>query len=182
MKIFALYTNLTLYQKPTWFDEFRVQYDEPCELHITLIQPRFIEEGDIPALKELVSAFFAKMPISAHKIDVTFGEVSVKSGLGAIMLVAKDGGTLARLQKNLRTLLSAYRTYTDPLTQSYEENFEPHVTIGKNLSEDRYQEALRILKGDVICVGIVDEIVFPIVRQTTLEEACNPANQTRYRL
>lgn len=57
MKIFAIYPRLNLTQKPTWFDGFRLKYDEPYELHITLIQPRYIDEQMVDGLRLRVSNF-----------------------------------------------------------------------------------------------------------------------------
>ena len=54
MKIFALYIKTSLTQKPEWFDEFLQKYFEPVDLHITLIQPRYIDEKQINDLQSLI--------------------------------------------------------------------------------------------------------------------------------
>jgi len=50
MKIFALYIKIQLDKNSEWLSEFRKKYDEPGDLHITLIQPRYIDENKVRIL------------------------------------------------------------------------------------------------------------------------------------
>jgi 2'-5' RNA ligase len=182
MKIFALYTNLKLKEKPAWFDEFTEKYGAWWEPHITLCQPRHINDDEIDQLKEIANDFFSKLRILGHAIEVSFNSILPQSDKNAIMLKAENNATLMKLQRELCAMLSEYTHYVDPLTQSYEENFEPHITIARDLSEEQYREACDYLKDECSCQGIIDEIVLAIVKENTPEEANNPVNQMRYKL
>lgn len=96
MKIFALYTNVTLTKKPEWLDAFLEKY-QPRGLHVTLIQPRTIEENDTEVLKQKVSQF-----ISEHSgpINVVFDELIYnKKEAGAILVCARNADTLMKSKK-----------------------------------------------------------------------------------
>lgn len=201
MKIFGLYTNVTLTKKPEWLDNFLGKY-QPRGLHVTLIQPRTIEENDIEVLKQKVSQF-----ISEHSgpINVAFDEVIYnKEEVGAILVCARNADTLMRLQKDLRLTLSEYNNYAELVGENYEKNFWPHITIGDKIPQQQYEEALDLLKDDscheeVIdgaisrltrqplksdsrCEGTISEVVLAIVNDMTTEEANNPLNKTMYSL
>lgn len=201
MKIFGLYTNVTLTKKPEWLDAFLEKY-QSRGLHVTLIQPRTIEENDTGVLKQKISQF-----ISEHSgsISLVFDELIYnKEEAGAILVCAKNADTLMKLQKDLRLALSEYKNYVEPVGENYEKNFWPHITIGDKVPQQQYEEALDLLKDDscheeVIdgaisrltksplksdcrCEGTISEVVLAIVSDMTTEEANNSNNKTIYQL
>lgn len=184
MKIFAIYTNLTLTEKPQWLDGFRRKYDKPYNFHNTLKQPCFIEEKKILELKNNTSLFFKSLKLKNHKIEIVFDEISTdksKDGI-TIMLSSKGHSVLVDLQKDLINYLEQYKNYVKPKYQSYEENFNPHITIARNLSPDQFNEATKYLSGHYSCKGEITTVTLSIVDEVTPEEANNPLNQVNFLL
>lgn len=180
MKIFALYTTVTLTKKPDWLDDFLKKY-QPHGLHVTLIQPRFIKEEDTDEVKQKISQFFARY--SSHPLSLVFDEVVYNKGAsGAIMICTRDAEELVKLQEDLCAILSEYSSYVDPVMEDYEKKFKPHITIGDNIPEEHYQESLKFLERGYECEGIISEVVLAIIKNQTLEEITSPANKTLYKL
>jgi 2'-5' RNA ligase len=182
MKIFAIYTNLILTKKPDWLDKFRQKYDKSYDFHITLKQPCFIEEEKVPGLRQQVSSFFNSTHTQNHKIEIIFDDVLTDKGDDGVtvMVRAQNNPALVSLQKDLRSFLKDYDNYVKPKYKSYEENFEPHITIARNLSEDQFGEALMFLNGNIQCEGEISRIILSILNEITPEEARNPLSQTLY--
>jgi hypothetical protein len=92
MKIFAVYSDVKLTRKPAWLDAFRARFDELYEYHITLKQPCFIQDEQIPGLKGKLKDFFAKSGIHDHYIDIAFDRLTVRPDApmgGCIMIDAQ---------------------------------------------------------------------------------------------
>ncbi len=184
MKIFAIYAKVVLIKKPIWLDEFREKYDEPYEFHITLKQPCFIEEGKILDLKQKVSDFFEKLTVPNHQIAIVFEELVIdkdEEGM-TIMLKAKDASDLIKIQQDLRSWLRDYKGYVKEKYQGYEEQFVPHITVGRHIPEIEEKAALKYFENSYTCEGIVKDAVLAIVNEVTPEEAKNPLNQMVYSL
>ena len=184
MKIFAIYTKLALTQKPEWLDEFRQKFHKPWEYHITLKQPCYVANEKVEELKTIVTRFFAELETPSDKINLTLNQIKVdKTEDGTVIMVnAQNPEQITELQKNLCARLAEYTDYVSPITQTYEQNFNPHITIGDNLTDEHYQEALTYLKDGCACEGEITQIVLSIVKDTSLEEANNTANQTIFHL
>ena len=184
MKIFALYTNLNLIEKPVWLDEFRSKFDEPWDFHITLKQPCYIAEEDIPKMKSLLDSFLA----SGHQWDASTPVIldalryDTDEDGTVIMLDMQNAGALQEFQKKLCSVLGTYSQYVKPYYQGYEEDFRPHITIGRDLLGDRYAEAMKYLENGCYCEGIIDQLGMTMVNNMSVGEATNPANQTFYKL
>lgn len=179
MKIFGIYTNVTLIKKPEWLDAFLEKY-QPRGLHVTLIQPRYIEETNIEALKQKVSQF---IPEYNGSINVVFDELIYnKEETGAIMMCARNVDMLIKLQKDLCVVLSEYKNYVESIREQYEKNFRPHITIGDVIPQEQYKEALNSLKDDCRCEGIISAVILAIVNDMSTEESNNAGNKTIYTL
>ncbi len=98
------------------------------------------------------------------------------------MIRAQSARQLVNLQRALLSALVQYTNYVDARHQEYEKNFEPHITIGRDLPARQYGEALKYLKDGCVCVGTIKEVVLAVVKDDTVEEGMNPANHTVYRL
>lgn len=180
MKIFAMYTTVTLTQKPEWLDVFLEKY-QPRDLHVTLKQPCFIEEGTIDNLKEKISRFFTARA-SGH-VNIVFDTLVYNTEeSGAIMICARNAGKLIQLQKDLCITLSEYKHYVEPIREEYENNFRPHITIGDEIPQEQYKKALSSLKDDCRCEGMISEVVLAIVNDMSTEESSNPSNKMIYQL
>lgn len=180
MKIFALYATVTLTKKPDWLDGFLKKY-QPRGLHVTLVQPRFVQEEKINKLKKKTSDFFSER--ATGNINVVFDTPIYNTNeSGAIMVCAKDAENLIQLQKDLCLELSEYHEYVESFREEYEKNFRPHITIGDEIPEEKYQESLKYLKNGCLCEGVIRGVVLAVVRDMTTEEANNPANKIMYQL
>lgn len=186
-KIFAIYTRVNLIKKPTWLDDFCKKYNQPYDYHITLVQCRFIDEVEIPKLKEKVDEFFNGLSISDHKIEVDFSipvidDGGVEKGEGCIMINAVKNDQLINLQKNLVKLIVNYKDFYKPKLEEYERNFEPHITVAMDLDKEQFESAIKDFRSDFQCIGIVDEVVLSIVNEISPEESKNINNLTLYKL
>ena len=184
MKIFEVYAKVKLNQKPNWLDDFRFKYDEPFEYHVTLKQPCFIEEDKILDIKNKLNNLFLNLKIPNHEIALTFDSLKIPPYTPdvCIMINASNINEILKLQKNVLLVLSEYSQYCEIKTKEYEENFEPHITIAKNLDEQSYLLAAKELEQDYLCEGIVKEVVLVIVDNPNVVEASNPKNQTIFSL
>ena len=181
MKIFAIYSNIYLTNKPDWLDEFRKKYDKPYEFHITLKQPCYVEEDKIPELKEIVLNFINSSTISSKTIEIIFNEVVFdKDEEGTTIMIKANNESLTQIQKNLCASLLDYTDYVKPKYKNYEENFVPHITIARNLSEAQEGEAIKYLQNGFLWGGEINSFVLSVVSENTPEEAKNPANQNLY--
>lgn len=141
MKIFAIYTDINLLDKPSWFDEFRRKYDKSWKLHLTLIQPRYIDESDIEALKQKVGDFLISAELAGIPLFFNDPIVSKDDDGIDIFLYPAPVTALITLQKQLRNVLVEYNNFVNLQSKEYEIDFKPHITIGRSLTEVRYAEA-----------------------------------------
>ena len=180
MKIFAVYTNVTLTQKPDWLDDFRSRYDEPYPYHVTLKMPCDIKEAQVSEIKNLLSKLFSK---PGNSIELTFNSLRIDDETSddvCIMIDAEKNDKIIQLQKDVLRTLSKYNQYHKEKYQEYEKDFKPHITIARNLDEHSYAMASTELKQDFRCKGIITEVVLGIVDNLNATEANNPKNQTIY--
>lgn len=179
MKIFAIYTNVKLSKKPEWLDEYRNKYHQQRDWHITLKQPCWIEDGEVDILKNVVSNFFSQLD-EKRGIELTFDKVIFDTD--CVMLGTNDTAEINELQRKLCEVLSKYTKYTDPASQSYEENFNPHITIVDNLSLEQIRESSQYFKDGCACLGVVDKVVLSVVNDLSFEEMNKESNKTVYSL
>ena len=83
---------------------------------------------------------------------------------------------------NFTSLLKEFSNYVKPKYKNYEENFVPHITIARGLSENDEMEALTYLTKDYACEAVVESAILSIVKENTPEESKNILNQTVYKL
>lgn len=178
MKIFAVYGRLNLTKKPEWFDAFRVKYGTILEYHVTLKQSCFIEEPQIPEIKEKLDNIFENFTVPGHKINLVFDKLY--SEKDAVMVRTKETGPIMDLQKQIRDALKDYDRYVIPELKTYEYNFHPHVSIVMDLTPKQYAAANKELKPDYRCEGAIKEIVLVVTEQA--RKPANPENQVVYHL
>ena len=179
-KIFAVYAEVEIPNIPDWLVEFRKKYSEPYDFHITLKQPVFIEESEIPKLKEKLRTFFEEYKGS---FSMNFNENYLGADKSCIMLGLKGNSPIVSLQRGLVNCLDNYNEYVDSATEKFENNFVPHITIGDKLNKTRYEQALKDLPKDFFNVkGVVNDIVLVVVKEATVEEALKPENLTKFTL
>ncbi len=185
MKIFAVYLRLNLIQKPEWFDEFRSKYDEPLELHVTLIQPRYIAEEKVDDISASLATFLDKEKMSSINKMISFDQLVYEQehdGTYTLMLIAQMADELHNFQKKLRDTLREFTEYVDKATIEYEKNFRPHITIARNIHSTYLPEVLAHFQSDFLVKGVLTKLVLPIVKDTSVEERKNPSNQQAFDL
>lgn len=185
MRIFAITTNVVLTKKPAWLDEFRRKYDKPFEYHVTLKQPCYIHEKELPKLKVTFTEFVFNWPKFEHGIKIFFNRIKIDTtveGEMCIMIKAKKNLELIKLQKKLLTQLNSYTNYVKAESKAWEENFKPHITIARNLSSQILAKAKTDLLKDYRCEGIIKDISLKVVTPTNSEGMYQPKNQWVYSL
>lgn len=112
MKIFAIYLKLNLTNKPKWFEGFRLKYDEDFDLHVTLIQPRYVNESKIDELKSKITVFLDRNMFTPQDKTINFNDLAYsqeQDGSYTFMLLAEKAPKLFELQASLMGLLKNLR-------------------------------------------------------------------------
>jgi 2'-5' RNA ligase len=185
MKIFALYIKIQLIDKPTWFGEFIEKYFEPVTLHVTLIQPRYVDEEQVQALQSLVREAVKKFSTFGYDKKVVFDSLDVEKESDekfTFMLGTRNNDFINNLQKELRISLEKYDTFVDEAHKEYEINFRPHITIAIDLDEKTKEEALQYFATPYKLEGIIEELVLPVVKDQSIEERTDTKNQNIFKL
>ena len=71
MKIFAIYARVVL-DEDLGLHAFRQKYQDLYDPHMTLTQPRFISEEEIPEVRRILLSFFHCFKVQNHRIDLIF--------------------------------------------------------------------------------------------------------------
>lgn len=186
-KIYAVYCRVILEPEPKWLQDFRLKYDEPYEFHLTLKQSAYIEEAQLEGIKKRVAGILAQLP-AREPVKLRFDKLLLdehddEDGLGWIYLFcSQENKYLASLQKALRQELQEFSQYLNPFSAQYEQNFNPHITIARQLSSTQFKTAVSELPKDAACTGEVSEIILSCVNEVTPEESTNADNLTVYKL
>ena len=183
MKIFALYIKIKLTKKPEWFEEFLEKYFEPVDLHITLIQPRYVDEKQTDDLELKVSELIKKANVVGTERKLFFDNLVTDRGSDGkyiLMLNSGESHFLNNFQKELRLVLKDYNFYVDNSSKEYEINFNPHITIAIDLDELAKEEAEKYFitdHGFEGVIGVIGELVLVMVKDQSIEERTNPNNK-----
>src|SRR3989338_279157 len=185
MKIFALYIKIKLTKKPEWFDGFLNKYFEPVDLHVTLIQPRYVDEKQIYDLESRITETIKNISISEIDKKLLFDKLVIEKesdGKYVFMLNARENNFLTNFQKELILALRDHDLYVDDANKEYEINFKPHITIATNLNDYAKEEAEKYFTLDYELEGLMGELVLPIVKDTSIEERTDINNLTVFKL
>ncbi|MCX6728641.1 MAG: hypothetical protein NTV39_02650 [Candidatus Saccharibacteria bacterium] len=196
MKISAIYTTVHLVKKPAWLDKFRNQYDleynkdtcrledEPYDMHITLTQPRFVGDEYAIQLKKVLGNYFKNNKIGKIKLEFAGMYLDRQDEIdnGCIMVNASKIDELLKLQLKMRDFVKNNNDFCDIKHKAYEDNFIPHLTIGRDLSKLRFDKALQDLPQGIRIEAEVSEIILAIVRDESSAERKNPKNLTVFKL
>lgn len=181
MKIFAIYGQIQLVKPPKWFADFRARYDKPYPLHLTFKQPCWVPDDEIPAVKDTVGQTVQRLDVPGDTLHVRFDELMLHPPEavddGYVMLRAVDTPLLHTLQQAFVEAVSQYRQYTKPELAGYEAHFEPHITIGRKLSPQEYQEAVASIPAEHTVEAVIESIVLAIVPEDTPDHAKDPVNR-----
>lgn len=183
MKIFAVYSVVELIKKPAWLDDFRKKYDKPYDLHITFKQPCWVDEGQVEDLKNKLAVLINFQKIGALELRFDRIVISTESdGKNCVMIAATENERLRDLQKKVVEALYEYRNYVEAKNEAYENNFMPHITIGREVDSKKWKEQEESIVDDCVCEGKVSEIILSVVNEITVEEAKNLGNMSIFKL
>ncbi|MEI6266958.1 MAG: 2'-5' RNA ligase family protein [bacterium] len=175
---FAIYSRLTITEKPEWLDTFMSKYIKPFEIHVTLKQPCYIDKSQEPEVLNILKGIL-ESEINKKVIPLSFGAYKLdfhpttESDQSTIMVLAEEDQHLMSLQQEIIEKLSDYNNYCKPENEKFEINFEPHITIGDELHYEEYQQAISELPEKVTIKGTMDEIVLILVDTESGEEIKN---------
>jgi 2'-5' RNA ligase len=193
-KFFAIYTNVNITEKPDWLDSFRSKYDLeyhadtdtfdiPYEAHITLTQPRFITDYEATKLRAELTKFFKDY---SGKIEVEFSGLHLDrqdaNDNGCIMVDSTDRDELSKLQSKMLDFVSENDNFCDIMHKAYEDNFIPHLTIGRDLSKGKFDDAIAGLPDEIRIKATVSEVILAIVPDESAAERKDPKNLTIYHI
>lgn len=178
MKIFAIYLKLNLTIKPEWFDDLRKNYSSTSILHITLIQPRYVDEGEIQSLKDKVSEVLSREKLQDKKLIFTKTELEWDEDDNEYLLMSfiNENQSIANLQRNLVEALKDFNNYCNDSTREYESNFRPHLTIANQISPTSKDEVARLISKNSTLEGSITDLVLAVVKEQTITESENPDN------
>jgi len=180
MKIFALYSTVELFTKPSWFDSFRKKYYGSYDLHVTFKQSCFIKQNEIIKVKQKLEDYFSKTNRKSHEIKMIFNKLIVYDDV--IMINSEYDPKITSLQKDLVNLLDEYTDFIEPELEEYQNNFQPHITIAMDLNNQQLIEAQNEIVGDIFCEGVIKDVTLSVVNEITPKETNNPDNKTLYKL
>lgn len=180
-KIFAVYGRFEFVCEPVWLKAFCEKHNYQYEYHVTLKQSCFIREEQFYEIKDTIHRVLHDFKLPSAHIDLELEGLRYDEPDGCIMLMAKENQDLNALQRNLVSALSKFGEYVSPELESYEKNFEPHITIALELG-DRTAQVASTIPQDVSSFGVINEIVLSCVSNITPQEANALANNTRFRL
>ncbi len=66
--------------------------------------------------------------------------------------------------------------------EKFEKNFQPHLTIARYLTTEQLKNAKKELRPDLLCSGLIKELVLTTVENDRFEEWNDPKNKIRYEL
>jgi len=178
MKIFAVYLRITLNTKPDWFDDVRNRYSSNSILHITLVQPRLVDEIKIPNIKHIVNDVIeiTKFDELDQKLNFVNPALVEDEGKYLLMSYIEGNESIIRLQKNLVEKLHEFNSYCIDITKEYESNFRPHLSIADQIDHDAREEVLTLVNNDIKLEGEIKDLVIAVVNERTVLESEDPRN------
>lgn len=161
MNRFDVYAHVELIDPPKYLLALWNKHRRDRQPYITLKQTCFIEDKDIPRVKELLDAYFVGRE-GAREINLVFDRAIPPAGGDILMLAAKDSTELSKLQSDIVSTLGDYRNYIEDRLESFEKNFTPHLTVAIGLGEEEKSSIFKKLQEVCPCEGIVKEVVLSV--------------------
>ena len=179
MKMFFLALEFELEEKPNWLDGFRIKYDAAFNYHLTLKYATFIKEKDLPKLSsEVKSLAKTSNPLTLEFVQYFFNKTETGN---LIMVLAKHNNDLIRLQKMVVGELGKFGEPWKPYYHDFENNFKPHISIARNLSDGVFETAKSELKEQIYCKAKISKLALRVVDgNPSVDDFINPHNLTNY--
>lgn len=180
MKYFHLSLGFRIKDRPKWLEEFRKEYDKPYPYHVTLKNETELKEGDIQALKKKVAEILKGY--NSKDLDLVFDRVNVNetSKGHCIMVAACDGGQVKKLQAEIVSKLNVFGDISSEDHKRFEENFDPHITIARHLTDRQLLQAEKDLPNKVRFEIEPEKLVLSIVNEPVIEERLKEKNRSYF--
>ncbi|MBI2589493.1 2'-5' RNA ligase family protein [Candidatus Berkelbacteria bacterium] len=182
MKIMAVWGKVLLKNEPDWLLHLRERNNNFYEYHVTLKQPCWIDESQLPKIEQQLSDCLAKFKVLDHSIELNFNKLEVDETDGIILLFARNQQLIASLQKEIVSCLANYGNYVSPESEEYEANFRPHLTLAFDLSPDEVKSVSNLIPNNPVLNGRITQLVLSAVKEINPKEATNPSNFIIYSL
>ncbi len=180
MKIFAVYGRLQLTKQPIWLKAMRARYAATTEYHVTLKQPCFVEEAQLPKLQSRLNELCNGLAVPDHRIALLFDRLYAEQD--AIMVQAEAAGPIIALQSRLREALKDFKRYVASELEGYEIEFHPHFSLLSDLTPAQFTAARREIGADYECAGTIEEIVLAVYDSEPAARTTNAPDLTAYPL
>ena len=177
--IYNIVAEFDLIKKPKWIDAFRLKYDKPYRYHISFKTLTYFDEANLENLKNELEII-----VNTHSnIKVIFNELHINptSKGGCIMIRAEHNSKLIELQNEISNKFSKFGKNISKQYNSFERNFDPHITIARHLTVDQLENAKKDLKKDLFSKTIMNNLVFGVAKKDTFEEWSDPKNKSFFK-
>lgn len=177
MKYFHISLAFRIKNKPTWLDNFRKEYDKPYPYHITLKDETEVEESDIEKLKEKIGEIIKKY--NSKELAMTFDAIRVNetSKGHCIMISTKQDIDIRKLQAEIKKEMEFFGKACSVEHAKFENNFNPHITIGRHLSDKGLLQAKKELPTKINFEIEPEKIVLSIINKLEIKERLKEENR-----
>lgn len=172
-KIFNIMAEFDLDKKPDWLEDFRAKYDKPYKYHIVLKYATEFDDADVENIKSELLELSKKY----SKMKIVFDKLLIQ---GSIMIMARENKELVQLQKEIVKKFSKYGKSIKEKYAEFDLDFEPHITIGRSLSDKELDLATKDLGNDFLCDALIDKISLTIIDEDFFEQWNDPNRKTLY--
>ena len=177
MKYFHISLGFKLKDRPAWLEDFPKEYDKPYPYHLTLKNETCIEDQDIPRLKKILEKIVKGY--NPKELEMIFDKIDINetSKGHCIMVVARDDLDIRKLQLEIVRKLGIFGDNSSKEHKKFEENFTPHITIGRHLNDAQLLQAKKNLLNNIRFEIEPEKIVLAIVDRPILEERVKEQNR-----
>lgn len=180
MKYFHISAEFDLVNKPAWLKEYRRNFDVGYTYHVTLKNPTEIQDEKVLQMKEELTKVINESGINSVFVgDLVFNELKFNrtSSGKCVMVMSKGNKKLTDLQAEIHKKLSKYGKHVKPIYDMFENNFDPHFTIGRHLKGEKFEEAKRRLPRHIELKGLFKRITLIVVDDPIDEEWTDENNK-----
>src|SRR5262249_694800 len=79
------------------------------------------------------------------------------------IMINSDNQEVKVLQREIGDSLSGYKNYVVEETRSYEENFNPHITIATNLNKEEFESAKNDLRDNFNVHAKLNKVILTVI-------------------
>lgn len=179
MYIFAIITDLHIINLPSWYKEFTNKYLSRPIPHITLIQPRYIEEkAEHELIKKLTHDLKKYQKFLSLKIQAK-GFIPFDEHTG--FMIQTPHKHILNLQKTIRKMIPKELELYFPPGIEYEQNFRPHLTMADLIPENEFTDIVKKYNLEELHFDVeVHSILFTLTKDFSNEE--NMSEENHYKI